>query len=94
VIFVEERVIAVVVALHRRGVRAARRVNHGGDPEAGYQNAIRVAANNLGRDNLLGDDDDGASCQRGLLADTQVAPGMRIALNVGALDVDDRHVGC
>src|SRR3990172_5268678 len=50
--------VAVVMTRHGRGMRAPRRVNDGADAEAGCDNAVGVAVDDLRRDNFLRADDD------------------------------------
>src|SRR6266498_3606626 len=87
VVAVVDLVIAVVVALDRRRMRAARLVHHGGNAQGWREDAVRVALNQLRGHDLLGHQDHGASGQRGRLTAPEAAPAVRVTILRGPLDL-------
>src|SRR4030042_870951 len=77
--------IAIVIPLHRRWMRAARFADDRAYLETWRKHAIGIADDDLMRDNFFRDDDDALTCERGLFADAQVSPRMRIPRLVRAL---------
>src|SRR3990172_13244611 len=94
VLIVRERLmIAVVVSGHGRGVRTPGRMRHRADAEARRDDTVRVAADHIGRYDLFGGEEDVFAGQAGLPCDAEVAPRMRVAVLVRALNVDDGDIG-
>ena len=86
-------VVAIVISLHRRGMRTARFVHDGAHLETGSEHAVWIAHDHRAWHNFLRDDDHTPARQRGFFADTQVAPCMCAAAFVRTLDVQNRYVG-
>ena len=60
--------VALIVALDGRGVRAPRFMHNGSHLERWRQHTVRVAEDHLARNDLFGNEYDIPCCQRGLLA--------------------------
>ena len=91
-VLVIELVIAIVMPLHWRWVRAARRVHDRAHLETRREHAVGIADDYLARHDFFRDDDDTLARERGFLADAEVAPRVRVAVRVGTLHVQDRHI--
>src|SRR5262249_8149026 len=80
-----DRVVPVVVALDRGGMRAARQVNHRADQESGHECAIRIAPDRRRPHQLLRDDDHRLASLAGRRADPGRPPGIAVPLPVRPL---------
>ena len=87
-----ERVVAVVVALDRRGMRAPRQRHDGAHQEPGQVGAVRVVPDDLRLDQLLGDHDHRPAGLPGRRADAGRPPRVAVAVAVRPLHVEDRDV--
>ena len=74
-------------------MRAERLDHYGVDDQARDDRAVGVGADDRLVDQLFDDDDDALGGERRFLLAAQQAPHLRVAGGVGALGVDDRHVG-
>ena len=92
VILREKSVIAAVVALDGRRMRAAGFVDDGCDEEAGYQRAIRIRGNHTGLDNFFCYYNYFAGGACAVHCYSQAAPEVRVALCVAALHVQDGDI--
>src|SRR5438128_1291787 len=84
---------ASVAALDGRGVGPEGLVDDGGDLEGGGEDQPRVGQDALAGPDLLRDDDEAPGREGGRPGDAERAPAMRVALGIGALDVEDGDVG-
>src|SRR5581483_4258138 len=91
-ILAEERVVALVIALHRRGMRAERTRHHRSHQKAGDHSTIGVAGNDLRVNDLFRHHDHVFCRPHALDHHPEIAPAVRVAVAVGALHVNDGHV--
>src|SRR3954447_21285057 len=86
-------VVAVVIALRIRRMRAEWLNHNRIDDEAGQDRPVRIGADDGLVDELLDDDDDAIGGKCRLLLAPEQPPDLRVAGRVGALSVNDRDVG-
>src|SRR5581483_2862726 len=91
-ILAEKRVVAPVIALHRRRMRTERTLHHRAHQEARDDGTIRVAGNDLRVHDLLRHHDHVFRCSYALDHHPEIAPAVRVAAAVGSLHVHDGHV--
>src|SRR5438445_1256171 len=92
VILPEERVIAFVVTLYRRGVRPQRRLHHGVHQKSWNNRAVGVTGDHLRLDNLFRHDNHTLSRTYSFQHDSEITPAMRITVAIGALHMHDRDI--
>src|SRR6266566_2368739 len=85
--------VALIVTLDGRRMRAPRLMHNGSHLERWRQHAIRVAQDHLARNDLFGNEYDIPRCQSRLLAYAEIAPEMGVAILVAALYVDNGDIG-
>src|SRR5215469_18045623 len=88
-----EVVVAIIVALRVRRMRAPRFADDGVDDEAWDERPVRIGAHDRWFDDLLDYHDDALCGERRFFLDAVEPPDLRVAFGIGALRVDDRHVG-
>src|SRR5437867_11713552 len=90
-ILTEESVIAFVISLHRRGMRAIAALDYGIHEKSGDHGAIGVASDDLGLNDLFRNHDHplgGAHCFN---HDAKITPAVGVAFRVGALNMNNRQ---
>src|SRR3954465_766967 len=92
-IFAEEFIISVVVTLHRGRVRSVGTFDDGVDQKPRNDSAIRIAGNKLWLDNFFGHDDHPLGSAYTLNHDTEISPAVCVAFTIGALNMNDSHIG-
>src|ERR1700730_2638346 len=92
VIFVEESMVAAIVTLDGRRMRAPGLVYDRRNQETRDERAVWVRSNHLGGNNFFSDDNHFARRAHSVNRDTQIPPQVGVASSVGPLDMQDRHV--
>ena len=92
VVLSEKSVVATVIALDGRRMRAAGFAHDRRDKEAGDQSAIWIRRNHAGLDNFFRHHNHLARGARSIHGYSQAAPNVRITLRVGALHVEDGDI--
>ena len=82
VILAEESVIALVVALHGRWMRAVPAFDNRVHEETGNNGAVGIAGDHLGLDYFFGNHDHALCGADSLNHDTVISPTMRVAFGV------------
>src|SRR5438309_3332763 len=91
-ILAKEGIVTLVISLHRRRMRPQRHLAHSADQEPWNNSPVRVRGDDLARDDLFRADDHFFRCAYALEHNAEIAPAVRVAVFVGALQVDDCHV--
>src|SRR5579872_4043650 len=93
VILAEKGVVALVIALDWRRMRAVWGFNDGVHQETGNDSAIRVAGDDFGFDDFFSDHDNSLGGADAFDHDAEISPAVRIAITIGALHVHNRDIG-
>src|SRR5262247_585779 len=88
-----EVIIPPSVPLGWRGVRAERLMNHAGNQKFRYDVSIRVTQNHIVVHDLFAGKNHFLRSKGSLVHDSEVPPGVGVALLVCPLDMKDSHVG-
>src|SRR3954447_14404889 len=74
-------------------MRTVGTLDYGIDQKTGDDGAIRIAGDNLRRNNFFGNDDYALGGAHSFDHDAEVPPAVSVAFGVGALHMDDGHIG-
>src|SRR3954466_8272530 len=74
-------------------MRAVRTLDDSVHQEPGNHSAIRIAGNNLWLDDFFGCDDHSSGGPDAFDHYTEISPAVCVAFTIGALNVNDSHIG-